>query len=169
MNACSFKAGASELISIFPLVRYFAQRIVAPTNRIPSQLQSFLACCKLVDVMLQAKYQGADPSLAQGFDDAACEFLRLHTLAYDTEHVKPKHHFMMHVGRQWAEDGFALDCFVQERKHQVIKDCASHIKNTSVFERSVLAAVVNSMTYQRDEVAQLSKQGLRQIYEGLQD
>ena len=35
-------------------------------------------------------------------------------------------------------------CLVHERKHQAIKSAASHIKNTSSYEKSVLLSVVNT-------------------------
>ena len=46
--------------------------------------------------------------------------------------VIPKHHYMFHMTRKAEEDGIWLDCFVHERKHQLIKDCSDDIKNTQV-------------------------------------
>jgi len=152
LAAGSFKAGASELLCVYPLLRHFAEQIVKPTGKIPQELASFLACCNLVDVMSQAKYRGADVALAQRFDDLAAKFRRLHGLAYQHVHIRPKHHFLQHVATQWHEDGFVLDCFVHERKHQCIKAEANPIKNTTAFERSVLAATLNCMIHQLEEV-----------------
>ena len=113
-----------------------------------------------MDIMEMAKHTGATTVLADMFDQQASDFLRLHTLAYGTEHLRPKHHYMFHVGRQWREDKFVLDCFVHERKHQAIKACANHIKNTRALERGVLAAAVNA------SIHQMEKAGLRQCIVG---
>ena len=150
--AGTFKASASEILSVYPAVRYFAERVIAPTGKIAHELRSFLACCKLLDVMQNAKYSKASGALVDQFDRAASHFLRSHTEAYAKEHVKPKHHFLMHVGKQWREDEFVLDCFVHERKHQAIKACADHVKNTQVFERTVLAAAVNACVHELEHV-----------------
>ena len=68
-----------------------------------------------------------------------CQFLTAHRAAYGMEHIKPKHHYAMHNALQAERGDLVLDCFVHERKHQVLKRAATPIKNTVNFERSVLA------------------------------
>lgn len=41
--------------------------------------------------------------------------------AYGVHHVKPKFHYALHSAMQWKADGVTQDCFVLERKHQVVK------------------------------------------------
>ena len=43
---------------------------------------------------------------------------------------------------QLRRDGFILDAFVGERKHQLIKHHAAHVDNTAAFEKSVLLRVL---------------------------
>ena len=50
---------------------------------------------------------------------------------------------MWHIADQPLVDGFWLDCFTHERKHQCTKDCAQSIENTTAFEKSVLTTVIN--------------------------
>ena len=70
-------------------------------------------------------------------------FLKAHKRAYGVEHIRPKHHYAMHSAIQAQESGRTfVDCFVHERKHQVMKRCADAIKNTRTFEASVLGRVL---------------------------
>eukprot|EP00969_Alexandrium_andersonii_P056954 2511570-Alexandrium_andersonii.AAC.1 len=52
---------------------------------------------------------------------------------------KPKHHYMVHLPRQNDRDQVVLDCWVLERKHQVIKMSCEWVGNTSNFEHSTIA------------------------------
>ena len=61
---------------------------------------------------------------------------------------KPKLHQMHH-----RMAGKSLSCFVTERKHRVIKDCALH-----VFEHTVLADVINKQCHQFAEGVDLFKE-----------
>ena len=53
--------------------------------------------------------------------------------------MKPKHHYVCHLPRQVARDGFLMDAFTLERKHQEVKRAASNTDNTTEFELSTLA------------------------------
>jgi hypothetical protein len=66
---------------------------------------------------------------------------RLHQLAYGTQYIKPKHHWMMDVAAQLVRDECVLDAFIIERTHLVVKGIADNIRNTRCFERSVLSGV----------------------------
>ena len=70
------------------------------------------------------------------------EHLENHKRAYGSEHINPKHHFSFHnaIGKQVGD--IWLDCFVHERKHQVVKQAGSNVKNTSKYECSVLGRVL---------------------------
>ena len=147
----SFKAGASETLSVYPVIRYFIEVAVAPTAKIPQERASFLSFCRVVDLMQAAK-AGDARSLTQELQHECSRSLRLHLAAYGPELVRPKHHYLQHLTKQASEDGFWLDCFVHERKHQIVKDAATHIKNTRSFEHSVLSTVLNATIEQMEKV-----------------
>ena len=54
LAAQQFKAGASEVLAVYPLVRYFLECIV-PADCIPAEKAAFLKCCEVVDHMQIAK------------------------------------------------------------------------------------------------------------------
>ena len=41
--------------------------------------------------------------------------------AYGSVHLKPKHHYLHHNAARASEAGILLDCWVHERKHQMLK------------------------------------------------
>jgi len=57
-------------------------------------------------------------------------------------------HWLLDVAQQLARDKIVLDAFVIERTHLRVKAVAEPIKNTRVFERSVLASLA-SVTWNR--------------------
>ena len=126
LAAKQFKAGASEVLAVYPLVRYFLEFIV-PADCIPAEKAAFLKCCEVVDHMQIAK-RDPRPEVLKKIKDLTAVFLRLHVQAHGNQHVRPKHHYMWHMTRQAEEDGFWVDCFVHERKHQLTKDASNHVK-----------------------------------------
>ena len=139
----SFKAGAAEVLTILPLLRRFVEVAVAPTGQLHKEVASFLCMCRVVDLM-QAVKRDCSESNVRLLNAEVDSAFRLHVEAYGCGLVKPKHHYMLHLTKQAESDGIYLDCFVHERKHQVIKHSAEHIKNTRVFERTVLIGSLNA-------------------------
>ena len=82
---------------------------------------------------------------------AISHFCRLHQIAYGSGYIKPKHHWMMDIPRQLVRDRCVLDAFVIERTHQVVKGIATHVDNTHLYERSVLAGVTTKAFQASDD------------------
>jgi hypothetical protein len=156
LSAESFKASASEILSVLPVLKYFLMHVLQADRIIPREASSFIAMCRVVTYVQQLKHRFSEQTLAD-LKASVYDALRLHVHAHGKEYVRPKHHYMLHMHRQCEEDRFLLDCFVHERKHQVAKEKASHCKNTEVYERSILMPVANAMLHQ-----------LRSSYECLQ-
>jgi hypothetical protein len=78
-------------------------------------------------------------------------FLDAHKAAYGTSHIKPKHHYGQHsAARAESPDVVQVDCFVHERKHQVLKRAANPVKNSLAFEASVLPRALLEQSRQLD-------------------
>ena len=144
-EAGKLKAGASELLSLFGLVRHFAETRLQDMDDLRAELKSFFAACKVLELLLQCKRCMADPLAASASLQSAISLhLALNQQAYGGDGIKPKHHWQMHIPKQIARDGLVLDAFVIERKHLSIKRVAEPITNTTVFEHSLMSAVVHS-------------------------
>jgi len=136
----SFKAMASEVLVVYPLVRQFSRKVLQRLGGMTKELDSFYALCEVVDMLHGVKMGSKiEPNLLQ---NKLVQHGCLHQLAYGSDCVKPKHHFAFHIPLQLERDRMILDTFVLERKHQPIKQCAQHVKNTTTYERSVLSRVL---------------------------
>lgn len=138
------KRSASELLGLQGLLRHFVETQVAPAAELEAPRASFAAACRCLDLLLSAK-RGALPSheAAARLESASAEFLELHKMAYGTRHIKPKHHWAMDLPAQLRRDRCVLDAFIIERIHLQVKGIAEHVKNTQVYERSVMAGICN--------------------------
>jgi hypothetical protein len=154
-SAGMFKGGASEVLAVYPLIRYFLEVVIIPQGLLPNEVASFLACCRVLDFMDHVKKNGGAGAVAE-LKREVSSCLSLHVVAYGSDYIKPKHHYMMHMTRQVEEDSIWLDCFVHERKHQVIKEAASHLKNTVTYEKSVLVPVVNTTLHLMEDITRTS-------------
>ncbi len=107
---------------------------------------SFYACCRVIDCFVQAKRRGMTMRQA-GVELGFClqAHMRLHKAAYGVDHFKPKHHWLFdcHAIIIKDIDLQMFDAFVLERMHLTAKGVADLQDNTSRYERSVLAGVLN--------------------------
>ena len=134
-----FRGSAAEILMVFPLLRHFTTKVVLPTHKIDVACGSFLKMCHVVDEFLKLK---VGRSSNQQVLELLKQFLDLHKACYGTDWIKPKHHFSFHNILSLQDDRVWLDCFVHERKHQVVKGAGTAIKNTSAYESSVLGRVL---------------------------
>jgi len=139
------KCSASELLGLYGLLRYLVAEKVPRVPDLLPKLASFAAACDTLDVLLAAK-KGATSiaDAARSLPGVMQRHMAAHIEAYGDGGIRPKHHWNLDVGDQLARDGVVLDAFVIERTHLKIKAVADSVENTSRFERSVLAGVLNN-------------------------
>ena len=136
----SFKAGASEMLVVCPVLQYLLHKVIGVPSQMTDQIASFDALNSSMRLVNMAK-QGF--GVAQQLADA----LRIHALAFEKAYpdaeVKPKHHYVLHVPKQVVRDGVLLDAFVGERKHGGMKRVSDGVTNTTCFEHTVLSRAVS--------------------------
>ena len=135
----SLSGFASEILAVmFPLC--FMLETQGPIRvTFPLELDSFIKLTYVVQLMSRAK-QG--DTLEAAIDAAMLTHGEAFTLAYGSQAknpYKPKFHYGRKLGRQLRRDGMWLDCWTLERKHSLMKEAASNLKNTSRYEYSTLA------------------------------
>ena len=153
----SFKGFATEVLAVFPLVRQMAT-CFGEADDIKPELRSFCAMHDAVNC-LQAIKSSHSASAAQcaELQRLQREHMRLFLTAYDAEHVKPKHHFALHIRAQIQRDGMLLDCFCLERKRKFAKTVATRIATNEYFERSLLGHLVATQTQNLTEFRECSR------------
>ena len=132
----TFSSFSSIVLAIVTVVMMFLDKFVK--DLVPDHFECFEKLYHIVGI------------LRMGAEDAVRPADTLRVLITDRmemckrlygQHVKPKGHHMFHIidGMKWV--GRLLSCFVTERKHRQIKQCAVHVFRN--FEHTVLNDVVN--------------------------
>ena len=149
----SVKASASEVLHLYALLRHWVEtRLPLGDDRIAQAMESFLAVCKAVDIILLAKRLCISPAVASDKLSAALEeFMRLHRSAHGDLHMRPKHHWAFDVAEQLGADATVFDAFVIERLHLRVRSVAENVKRLQTFERSVLSGIVNEHSRRTQE------------------
>ena len=143
----NFKAGAGEVLGIYPVVRNFIEIHRLPQAApIDSILKLFVVC----DLLREAQYMAVSspqPELVGSLCGKLVNAIRQHLDAFKAAHgcasVLPKHHMLMHVPDQILADGFMMWCFAPERLNFSVKRCVDHTTNTKQLERTCLAKSLN--------------------------
>ena len=139
-EANSFKAQASEIMALFPLLRHMIATYIAPMGVLAAGCASMLALCDVLHELQELRYGLGSP---RALDAALTRHRPLFLDAYGAQFLIPKHHMLQHVPAQVVlDEGQLLDCFPTERKNRDLKRFATSITNTSRFERTVLARAV---------------------------
>ena len=136
-----YKAGASELLQLLPVMLHMLLTVILPTGRAVREIASFVALCRVVCLMQKAKFQQGGAT-SETLLQAVQSHMRAFQDAYGVGEIKPKHHYELHVPAQVRRDGLLLDTYVQERKHQLIKHCAEPVDNVRSLEKTTLARVL---------------------------
>jgi hypothetical protein len=140
-KAKTFKALASELLSLYPLLAVFVTRVVLERAGICKlECIAFLALCDLIDMLQVANLGKCSPDQLM---HAVRVFLESCTNAGWQSHFIPKFHWLVHLPRHLQTFGCLPTCWVHERKHRVVKRYATDIQNDRTMERSVLGEVVS--------------------------
>ena len=101
---------------------------------------------ELKDILVAAKNCTISANeAADRLDIATPSFVSLHQLCYGDKFLKPKHHWVLDLAAQIRRDQMALDAFIIERQHLMVKGVAEPVRNTSTYEKSVLKRLVQVM------------------------
>ena len=151
----AFKGGASELLAVIPMVVHFVEAVVMQSELADSfslEFRSLVSLYQLVSVLQMCKDFDCVPApLIQRLAGLQRQHLQHHKAAHGSEHLKPKHHFSLHIPAQIARDGILLDTFVLERKHKFLKRIGSDVHVAQDYEMSVLSRALQQELCKADE------------------
>lgn len=153
---------ASELLSVAPVLATWLRRLVKPTapRTLDAAITSMLALCDVVDVLLLAMRGRCLPST---LDTAINTHLQLRKIAYEDKLWRPKAHYVLHLAAQLERHGFLPACFVQERKHRMVKRGARGRHNSTAFDRGVLEEM--TLQHLHDLQSPLTQEALRDTHD----
>ena len=166
-----FKCSASELLSLYTLLRHVAETQLYDHPRLGPEIASLKAACAVMDALVVAARSdyGSDyEPIGAAVDTALEQHLHLHKIAYGTKFVKPKTHIMRHVKRQIVTDEGADGMFVVERLNLRLKHVTEPVDNTTRMEFTILASLLTKHLLQLQETPSLQS-GLRGPQQSLFD
>jgi hypothetical protein len=150
-RAHTFKCTASDGLSLFPIIAMFVTTAVLKNHVCVLACNAFLAMADLIDMFQATATKHVSP---KQLSQTVYTFLKSCVDAGWEMYMHPKFHWLVHFPAHLKHHGFLPSCWVHERKHKVSKRYANDIKNTSVYELSLLKQVLSH------ELALLKQPGL---------
>ena len=138
-KAKTFKATASECLSVYPILALFVLSVVVPSGKCMAECKAFLASADLVDMLSAVPLGIVTPEMLKA---AVSAFLEACVSAGWTQHTHPKFHWCIHLPQHLATVGMLVTCWVHERKHRCLKRYLDDMHNTRVLDRSIVSEVV---------------------------
>ena len=138
-DAKKFKCQAGAALSLFAVLHcYFSWH----ADKIPAEVDVYQSLCDLIELFLAANRSTITAEeIVKGVENFLAKFCRV--FGYNKQ--TPKFHWFLHFGRHYKKFETLLSCFVHERKHKVLKRYCENMRNTIVFEVSVLSEVCNHL------------------------
>ena len=102
----TFRAGATELLIVLPLLLHFAELFLA--RSLLDEVRCLRALMAVAHECQEAKFGRADVDKLRS---AIARHIDIFRLVYGEEEMKPKSHYVCHLPRQVARDGFLMDAF----------------------------------------------------------
>ena len=145
MEADKLKMGASELLTVYPALRRFAEKAL-PRDKAVAERQSMLLGFKVIDtwIYLQGREDATERSR---LDTAITEHIRMFE-ATTTAPLKLKHHkALAHLTDHLVKRRRLIWCLGLERKHKKLKSFLAHTCATKGFEESVTRSFMNEQMH----------------------
>jgi hypothetical protein len=146
-----FKCSASDMLALYALLRYFIEtrfREHPDRHALGPELRSFAQTCKVADALLLMKRGSISlASAAVRLRSATSEHIRLQVAAYGEATLRPKNHWLFDISDLLSENAdleVFMDAFVVERLHLSVNMVAEPLQNTTTYEKSVQAGLLNN-------------------------
>ena len=130
-NAGAFKANASDIMSLAPVLNFFLTRVTREQGFSLPQVDSLIACIDVVELLMCVRHGVVT---ADTLKTALLRHLRLYKAAYGEEACRPKHHYALHLWKMLRDFGTLISCLTLERLHKVPKRYVANRRNTTSYE-----------------------------------
>ncbi len=117
-SGADYKGGASQTLSLLPLMTYIASSALVGFSEIKKNVDSLIALNLVVNCIVQCKQQ---PTAITELLPLQENHLRCFQRAYSVTLTRPKHHYGLHTVDQVLRSGILLDTFCTERKNKAFK------------------------------------------------
>ena len=139
-RAKTFKAAASECLTIYSVVCFFLMAVVTARGICKYACQAYIALCNMIDILVSSPLGTSTPDELRG---CIRGFLQSCLDAGWEGYMQPKFHWLLHLPKHWERWKCLLTCWSLERKHRMVKRYAQGITNKKIYEKSVLGEVLS--------------------------
>jgi hypothetical protein len=137
-TAHQFKCQASDGLNLSAILAFWVRSTIAPSGTCPLEVLAFLALCHVIELIGLVLRGG---NIVNTMRKAVNDFMLAFKNAWGENYMHPKFHWMLHFAQHLEQFTTLLSCFVTERKHRAVKAYANDIKNTIMFDESILSEV----------------------------
>jgi hypothetical protein len=134
-----FKCTASDAISLYPIVACYVQAVFLRAGRCVNECRAYLLLAELMDLLVVSPHGTVDDDLLRSTSN---RFLHACVDAGWRARMHPKFHWVVHLACEIRNFGMLLTCWVHERKHKMVKRYSDQVRNTKIFEKSILSEVI---------------------------
>jgi hypothetical protein len=138
-KAKHFKCTASEGLSLYPVLALYIQLVIVPMGYCKDACDAFIAFADMVDLLQASNRRGR--AVVNDLRTTISMFLEHCVSAGWRARLHPKFHWIIHLPIQLMRFGCLPTCWVHERKHRMVKRYAQDVRNTRMYERSVMGEV----------------------------
>lgn len=138
-DANTFKATASEFLSLYPIIAYFMQKAWMPGGLCVAQCQVFVELGNLLDMLQAIPVCNITP---QHLQCAVKDLFSSLVHAGWVGSFHSKFHWLVHSPAELGHLKCLPSCFTHERKHRLVKRFLQNVTNTTSLEKGVLSEVV---------------------------
>lgn len=151
-KASKFSCLASEILSVYPIVRHLIHVILEPQQMCTEACQAFCSISEIIDQChLDALCKTTTRnSLLQAIEAGNQAFAK----AFPSVGMIKKWHWHLHLPDSYARYGHLPSSFTCERKHRTISSYATRLQHTQGYEIHLLQQVVTNeiLSLQQDDV-----------------
>ena len=144
MKRESIRCGASELLAVARALEEFVETQVPSDDRIAVHKSFFLAARDTVELLLRVKRgEVACAQAVSALERQSGEHIAATIALHGAGSVTPKFHWCFDIAEQLRSADYLMDAFVIERLHLRARDVADRLQNTTAYEATLCAGLVN--------------------------
>ena len=132
------KCTASEGLGVFSVLAFWVQAVLLPSEACVPEAMAFVALANVIELLMAVAANKTSPEYLL---ERIHVFLERCAAAEWKGHMVSKFHWLLHLPDHLSRFGCLPACWVQERKHRVVKRYGQDVRNTNVYERSIISEI----------------------------
>lgn len=137
-KAKTFKCSASEGLTLYPIIWCYIHAVFVRNRTLTSVCEAYMMLCNIIDLLVSIPHGQVTPPMLH---EAVDVFLKACVDAGWKEYFIPKFHWLIHLASDLQRFGTLCSCWVQERKHRLVKRFANYNRSQKKYTSGMLAEI----------------------------